>query len=510
MHRARVKDGKGLVPRLAVPHPDSYRGKPRTAWPRVSRGNAKKSAVLFSDTASFFKPCVFHHEHNHQKMKTLPVAVIGAGPVGLAAEAHLRVRGIPFLLFEAGQTVASNILSWKHIRVFSPWKYNIDKAAAQLLKDAGWESPEDNGLPTGAGLYDLYLKPFYELPFIQAHTYLNAKVVAIGRKNFDKMKTSGREDLPFVIQVEQQGEAKQFEARAVIDATGTWNTPNPIGSGGVYAVGEVENRDRIFYGIPDLLNEHAHRYKNKSVLVVGSGHSSINAILELDKLKDQYPDTEINWVLRKKNVRDVYGGQEKDALEARGALGTRIAALVNNDRVNVYTPFQIQQIIKKEGRLKIVGFQGEEKFALPEVDEIISNTGSRPDFSFATEIRLSIDASLESVSAIAALIDPNIHSCGTVRPHGEKELRHPEKDFYIAGSKSYGRAPTFLMATGYEQVRSIVAFIHGDTEAALNVELDLPETGACSVDLGAGAGANACCGAETKPKAKSVATGCCG
>jgi len=258
-----------------------------------------------------------------ESIKSLPVAVIGAGPVGLAAVAHLEVRGIPYLLFEAGKTVASNILSWKHIRVFSPWRYNIDRAARQLLTETDWTSPDEGGLPTGQELFDQYFNPFYELPFVKKNTFLNAKVLSVGRKNLDKMKTSGREELPFVIQVLHSDEVKQFEVQAVIDATGTWNSPNPIGSGGVHAVGEIENREKIFYGIPDILNQHADRYKNKSVLVVGSGHSSINAILELDKLKDKYPDTEINWVLRKKNIQDVYGGQEKDALEARGALGIK-------------------------------------------------------------------------------------------------------------------------------------------------------------------------------------------
>lgn len=441
--------------------------------------------------------------------KSLPVAVIGAGPVGLAAAAHLQIRNIPFVLFEAGSTVASNILSWKHIRVFSPWKYNIDKAARQLLTEWNWKSPSDDTLPTGQELFSQYFQPFYDLPFIKRSTHLNAKVLSIGRKNVDKMKTAGREKLPFVIQYFQDGDVRQVEARAIIDATGTWTSPNPIGSGGVYAVGEVDHRENIFYGIPDILHAHADRYKNKRVLVVGSGHSSVNTILELDKLKERFPDTEINWVLRKKNIRDVYGGQEDDALEARGALGIKIEALVNNDRVNVYTPFQIQQIMKKDGRLSIIGFQDDQKFALPPVDEIISNTGSRPDFSFIREIRLNIDPSLESVSEIAELIDPNIHSCGTVRPHGERELRHAELDFYIVGSKSYGRAPTFLMATGYEQVRSIVAAIDGDMEAALNVELDLPETGVCSSDLG-GISGGACCGVEPKPKAEKATAACCG
>jgi thioredoxin reductase len=437
--------------------------------------------------------------------KSFPVAVIGAGPVGLAAAAHLELRGIPFLLFEAGPTVASNILSWKHIRIFSPWRYNIDQAARKLLSESNWVSPEDEALPTGEDLFTQYLQPLYELPAIKKKTLLNAKVISIGRRNLDKMKDRGREEEPFIVQVSHGDEIQQHEVSAVIDSTGTWNSPNPLGSGGVYAMGEVENWDRIFYGIPDVLNELEARYKNKNVLVVGSGHSSINVVLELARLKDKYPDTEINWVMRKKNLRDVYGGGERDGFAARGALGIKIEHLVKSDRLNVYTPFQIQQVISDRGKLNIAGFQNGQKFSLPAIDEIISNTGSRPDFSFLREIRLSIDPSLESVGALAELIDPNIHSCGTVRPHGEKQLRHPEKDFYIVGSKSYGRAPTFLMATGYEQVRSVVAAIDGDFEAAGKVELDLPETGVCSVNVSSG---STCC-EEPKIKSEQVIKSCC-
>lgn len=319
----------------------------------------------------------------------------------------------------------------------------------------------------------------------------------------DKMKTDGREELPYVIQVLHGNQIEQYEAKAIIDTSGTWNSPNPVGSGGTYAVGELENNKQILYGIPDILNSHAERYKNKNVLVVGSGHSSINVILELDKLKEKYPATDIHWILRKKNVQDVFGGKGADALKARGSLGIKIEQLVNEGRVSVYTPFQIQQIINKDHKLTIIGYQNGNKLALPGIDEIISNTGSRPDFSFLREVRLNIDPSLESVAEIAGLIDPNIHSCGTVRPHGEKELRHPDKDFYIAGSKSYGRAPTFLMATGYEQVRSIAAAIDGDKEAALHVELDLPETGVCSTD----ADNTSCCGIE--PKKNKESASCC-
>lgn len=437
--------------------------------------------------------------------ESLPVAIVGGGPAGLAAAAHLAVRHVPFILFESGESVASNILSWQHVRVFSPWRYNIDKAAKELLSASGWTGPDENALPTGKELYEHYFRPLSNLPGLKPFIQTKSKVMAIGRKNMDKMKSWGREEWPFVIQVHHKNEGVRFyEASAVIDASGTWNNPNPVGAGGVFAVGELENSDNIIYGIPDVMGSLKDRYKNKNIAVVGGGHSAINTIIELDKLKDEYPHTTIHWILRKKNITNVYGGQEKDALAARGALGIKIEQLVNDDRVNVYTPFQVQEIRKNNNQLVLVGHQHDKQMALPGIDEIISNTGSRPDFSFLREIRLSVDSALESSVAIAELIDPNIHSCGTVRPHGEKELRHDENGFYIVGSKSYGRAPTFLMATGYEQVRSVVAAIDGDIEAARKVELDLPETGVCRSDK-----VIACC-SVTPVAEQETAAACCG
>jgi hypothetical protein len=163
---------------------------------------------------------------------------------------------------------------------------------------------------------------------------------------------------------------------------------------------------------------------------------------------------------------------------------------VDSGIISVHTPFFIHPVIDEDGSLTIQGTSNQEEASIHHIDQIIANTGSRPDFSFLREIRLDIDPATESISALAPLIDPNIHSCGTVRPHGEAELRQPEKNFYVVGMKSYGRAPTFLMATGYEQVRSIVAHLTGDQEAAKRVELDLPETGVCSSTIG---GKSSCC-----------------
>ena len=390
-----------------------------------------------------------------------------------------------------------------HVKVFSPWKYNIDKAAEELLLETNWQSPDKELVHTGKEFYEEYLVPLINHPAIKPYVHTNSVVVSVSRKNMDKMKSRGRENQPFVLQVQQAGLNKLFEAKAVIDASGTWQNANPLGAGGLFAFGELENRNKIFYGIPDVMGKHKTRYKNKNVLVVGGSHSAINTILELDKLKNEFPKTKIHWVLRKKNIKEVYGGQENDALPARGALGIKIEQLVNDDDLAVYTPFQIEEIIHENKQLTLIGTQYDEKKALSGIDEIISNTGTRPDISFLREVRVEFDPIVESVPSLADLIDPNIHSCGTVRPHGELELRQKEKDFYVVGMKSYGRAPTFLMATGYEQVRSIAAALAGDFEAALKVELDLPETGVCSIGSNEGV---TCCETETSSKKQSV---CC-
>ena len=134
-------------------------------------------------------------------------------------------------------------------------------------------------------------------------------------------------------------------------------------------------------------------------------------------------------------------------------------------------------------------------------DEIIVTTGLRPDLAPLRELRLDLDEIVEAPRALAPLIDPNVHSCGTVPPHGFMELSHPEPGFFIVGMKSYGRAPTFLLRTGYEQVRSVVAALAGDLDAASRVELVLPETGACSLG-------NRQPSESVEPAAAAV--GCCG
>ncbi len=437
-------------------------------------------------------------------MSPLPVVVVGAGPVGLAAAAHLVSRDLVPLVLEAGSDVAASVRSWSHVRLFSPWRYDVDRAAAALLERHGWAAPPADELPTGHDLVDRYLRPLSRVPELASALRLDARVVAITRLGTDKVKTAGRERLPFVVRVRSSdGEEREVLAQAVIDASGTWSSPNPLGASGLPALGEVSLAERIHYGIPDVLGQHRARYEGRTTLVVGAGHSAANAILALVELAEVAPGTRVLWATRGSNLARVFGGGDADGLPERGRLGERLRALVDSGGLELVTDLRITALERRRDELVVRGRRPDGEIELRGIDQVVAATGQRPDLGLTRELRVEVDPALESVRALAPLIDPNEHSCGTVRPHGEAELRQPEPGFYVVGSKSYGRAPTFLLATGYEQARSVVAHLAGDLAAARRVELDLPETGVCSVSLPSGGG---CCGpAEPEPPAAS----CC-
>jgi thioredoxin reductase len=430
---------------------------------------------------------------------SLPVAVIGAGPVGLAAAAHLLERHETPLVLEAGAAAAETVRQWAHVRMFSPWRYTIDAASRRLLQAIGWSEPEPADLPTGGDLVSRYLEPLATRTALRNHIIYHQRVIAISRQDTDKLRTRDRGDRPFVIRTAApDGTESQHLARAVIDASGTWSQPNPIGADGFPTRGETAVRDVIVHGIPDVMGRRRAEFAGNTTLVVGSGHSAFNAVLDLLSLKEEVPDTRVIWAMRRASLDGLFGTGQADVLPARGGLGQRTQQAVASGSLTVISPFHIRQLARTAShQVTVTGENAGRTKSFP-VDRIIVATGFRPDLTLLREVRVDLDPSLESARELGPLIDPNVHSCGSVRPHGARELTHPEKDFYIVGMKSYGRAPTFLLATGYEQVRSVVAELAGDHDAAMRVELVLPANGHCELPGVDGAG-ESCCGNASTP-----------
>lgn len=437
----------------------------------------------------------------------LPVAVIGAGPVGLAAAAHLKEQGLTPLVLEAGTSAGAAVRAWGHTQLFSPWRYNIDEAARRLLEPTGWSSPDPEALPTGHQLVEHYLDPLAQALGDSVRT--DTRVIAVTRQGIDKTRTTNRENTAFLVRVESaDGTTEDLLARSVLDASGTWSQPNPLGRSGLPTGGEAQARQQglITSPLPAVSGADREKFAQQHVLVVGAGHSAANTLLDLAELAAEEPRTQISWAIRTADLSQVYGGGANDELAARGALGSRLRKLVESGAISVHTSFTITDLVPTPEGIQVTATtpDGTEELA---VDRLVPATGFRPELSMLAELRLELDPAVEAPRQLGPLIDSEFHSCGTVEPHGERVLAHPEPGFYIVGMKSYGRAPTFLMATGYEQVRSIAAALAGDREAADAVHLNLPETGVCTTDLAGSCDAPA--QAEPALVGATASPGCC-
>lgn len=424
------------------------------------------------------------------RLATLPVIIIGAGPIGLAAAANLQERGIDYTILEAGERVGASVRLWGHTRLFSPWRHLIDPVSRRLLEAADWSEPADlDSAPTGHELVDRYLEPLAALPEIASRIRFGAAVTAVTREGMDRTRTTGRESTPFLVRIRHaDGTVEETTGRAVIDASGTYTTPNALASTGLEPIGAAEVASRILHALPDVLGADRALFAGRHTTVVGAGHSAANTLIALASLAEQEPGTRVTWLIRNPSAVRVSSSAD-DELADRARLGSRVDELVRAGRIDLVDSFEISRVEAAGDGVRLVGRRSGQP-SVHETDAVVSATGFRPDLAMLREVRLDLDEVVEAPRRLAPLIDPNLHSCGTVSPHGFAELRHPEPGFFVVGMKSYGRAPTFLLATGYEQVRSITAWLDGDMRAASAVQLTLPATGVCSTD---GLGGGSCC-----------------
>lgn len=387
------------------------------------------------------------------------IAVIGAGPTGLEAALLGRALGYSVTLYEAG-SVAHNIRDWGQARLFTPWSLNVSALGERLLlRQALLDAPLSarSDCPTGHEFREQYLLPLTRLPELVGVVQEHTRVVSIGRSGFLKGDSAKqREGTPFRLLLESERGESTASCEILLDATGVYGHPNPLGRDGIPAPGERAAARHILTGLPDIEARRAD-FIGKRILVVGGGHSAATTVIALSEL----PETSVTWVTRR--LGPPLTEHPGDALPERGALdraANQVAA--DHPAVRHIGASAVERIDTVGDTVKVL-LASPDGFQEIEVDRIINQTGFRPDREMHREMQIHECYETEGpIKLAAALGGTDGGDCMTQVGFGADSLKNPEPGYYIVGHKSYGRNPDYLMRIGREQLRDLYRVITGD------------------------------------------------
>ena len=385
------------------------------------------------------------------------IAVLGAGPTGLEAALAAQERGWDVTVYEAAPHVAGHVRAWGHVRLFTPWEMNLSPRVRAALPTA----PASGASPTGHELADVLEQAAATL---QDRIQVSTRVDAVARQGLlksEEIGTDRRAGTPFrLLLTGPDGTERTELADVVLDCTGSWGNPSPLGDGGIPAQGERALNDRIARRLPDVAGDPG-RWAGRDVLLVGAGNSAQTVARDLAAV-----GAHITWAVRAQ--RPAWGAVADDPLPDRIALVASSRALAAGaDGVRLLTGVVVEQLHERHDCLVVQLRHRDGEVLEVEVDEVVAMTGSAPDASLYRQLQVHECYATEGPMALAAsLMDSGAADCLAQPALGVDALRNPEPRFFVLGMKSYGRNPTFLLRVGWEQVAEVFA--------ALDAELPQP------------------------------------
>lgn len=426
------------------------------------------------------------------------IAVIGGGPIGVEAALYGACAGFDVQLYEKAR-LCENVRQWGHVGLFTEWGRNRSPLACRILAETGFEFAAADSTSTGDELAE-YVMRLAALPQLRGRILPQTEVASITRESCLKSDFIGdprRAEFPFRLLLRGAFGEKTRGADVVLDATGVWQNPNPVGSGGARCRGEEAAANRIDYHLPDVAGRDLKRFANRHTLVVGSGHSAASTLRSIGELMDEYPHTRLTWIVR----RDVpehglpYTLVENDPSPHRDALHRRANELALDPRVR-FLPRSVVEAVQHDALARNQAFKvtvrswvdGREVVEEIPCDNVAAHTGFRPDRSLWSELQFAEHPAIGGPLTLGnAIVAQNRHSgTGLSTGYAEKReepiggevaaepdkflpvvggpelLRTTEPNFYVLGIKSYGRDAGFLMNNGFRQVRDVFKLISGD------------------------------------------------
>ena len=421
-------------------------------------------------------------------MKPRKIAIVGAGPIGLEAALRARHAGHEVTVFESA-SVGEHFRLYGPVPLFTPFLMNSTGLGRERLRAGGLKLPGDDETLTAEDFRERYILPLSRLPELADTVQEGTRVVAIAREGTTKSRSAAatgdpaRVMNPFLLQVmASRGGARLFRADVVIDASGVYGSANRTGPGGLPAFGEEDLGERLEQHLPAISRAAASRYAGKRILLLGDGGSAANAIVDLEALVRAgggAARTRVEWVHRDRG-EGMFAPVPQAELESLPVLreldlsANRIAGEAGWIRRHPGATVTSYRVLAS-GAIEATLADSRLKEHRIEVDRVLALVGYRPDLSLFRELKIHLCYASEGPMALAAAIlasqtkDPAAaQGCLGQVSHGPESMKSPEPDFYLLGSKSYGRNPNFLLSLGHQQIADIFTLI-GAAEQGINV-----------------------------------------
>jgi len=408
------------------------------------------------------------------------IAVVGAGPIGIEVALEAAARGFDVVLYDAGR-IAESMRRFDWVPLFTPFSMNSTARGRASLEAAGTPLPVPDAILPAGELVARYLEPLTRLPALAGRVRERSRVSTIGREGLRKgdgivsVGDTARVGRPFLLRVETDGEAPRFErADVVVDASGVYGSPRSTGPAGLPALGEETLGDRLERHIAPISGVGRPRYARRRVLLVGDGYSAATALLDFAALADGGDAAEVTWVRPPSSAGDPIAVETGDPLAERAALGMKANRIARSSSWLTHRPGAVIESYElRDGAVQVTLRDPGGAADFVDVDRILALVGYMPDTSIYRELQIHLcyasegPMTLASAVLAASLAAPDVGGdCLKQVSHGAETLKNPEPDFYIVGSKSYGRNPHFFLALGHQQVADIVDLIEASRAIA--------------------------------------------
>lgn len=392
--------------------------------------------------------------------KIYDLLIIGAGPIGIEAAVLATQNGLDTLVLEQGSSLGYHAHKYSHLGMFSPWYYNYSPHGVRTLKKAGlFIEPQSSYDTTQSYLYN-YLIPLAQSA--QLTFSYNTKVLKIGKRVFSKTSIvhENRKKQVFRLLALKDEKEQFFYARRVIDASGVYNTPLAAGYARVPAINEKRYQSSFFYQAID--KEDPKHFKAKTILLLGQICCTAKSLNILQNYIDADPKTKLIY-LDETGLKP-HISQLKDDIFKRRVDSIRLANEFldsKHPQIEILEKSGINKIEKKGQGFELTLFSHHKNsFYTQYVDTIVSNCGFSPDNSLYSELQVhECYSSYAPMNLATAMLENTKDHRLTPSALAYETLTHPEPNFYILGSKSYGRNQGFSLHIGIGQVIELFAHI---------------------------------------------------